>query len=367
MNKLLNLVLSGGGIKGLAYSGVFDVAERRGFRFANIGGVSAGAIAGTYLAAGFKAREIKKILKEFDFSKIEINRIERLVPAIPQYIKFYSREAEKKRYRGYDNVKSFLNQNNYTGSLRFGYNSSYRSNFFKNLHTFCTEGALCDGDYLEEWAYKTLKKRGIKTFGDLRYGIPTKYNPNAYKVRMTAVDINRVKIITLPDDLCYYGIEPDNFEVARAVRMSTAVPFVFKAVEIKYTTKKGNKKGIFVDGGVFDNFPEWLVPNYGRIKTIGFRLDGGECGLERPITALDIFIALIKSVHNIGIPYINNTGLKYANIDTSKVSFLDFSLSDEDAKYLYEQGVKSSEAFFDKYVKRSTQKNIWDRVYGFFK
>jgi len=52
-NRILNLVLGGGGIKGIAYVGVFTEAEKRGYKWANIAGVSAGALAGSYLAAGY--------------------------------------------------------------------------------------------------------------------------------------------------------------------------------------------------------------------------------------------------------------------------------------------------------------------------
>jgi len=40
---------------------------------------------------------------------------------------------------------------------------------------------------------------------------------------MTAVDANRGRIVVLPDDISYYGIDPDRLEVAKAVRMTEAV------------------------------------------------------------------------------------------------------------------------------------------------
>jgi len=32
---------------------------------------------------------------------------------------------------------------------------------------------------------------------------------------MTAVDANRGRIVVLPDDISYYGIDPDRLEVAK--------------------------------------------------------------------------------------------------------------------------------------------------------
>jgi len=46
--------------------------------------------------------------------------------------------------------------------------TGYRRNLLKNIVTYSKEGCLFDGDYLEEWVYKTLKRKGIKTFADLR-------------------------------------------------------------------------------------------------------------------------------------------------------------------------------------------------------
>ena len=46
----------------------------------------------------------------------------------------------------------------------------YRANLMKTIITYYKNGYLFDGDYLEEWVYNVLLKRGIKTFGDLRYG-----------------------------------------------------------------------------------------------------------------------------------------------------------------------------------------------------
>lgn len=37
----------------------------------------------------------------------------------------------------------------------------------------------------------------------------------------------------LPDDLVLYGIEPDSFEVAKAVRMSCSIPYFFDPVILR--------------------------------------------------------------------------------------------------------------------------------------
>ena len=86
-NSILNLVLGGGGIKGIAYAGVFTEAEKRRYKWGNIAGVSAGALAGSYLAAGYTAEEITDIMHKFDFSKIDILKNPTTIKLLAQQIK----------------------------------------------------------------------------------------------------------------------------------------------------------------------------------------------------------------------------------------------------------------------------------------
>src|SRR4051812_30573018 len=59
-----NLVLEGGGIRGIAYTGAFEVLEQHHMldSVRNIAGTSVGAVAGSLLSAGYKAQEIKELM-----------------------------------------------------------------------------------------------------------------------------------------------------------------------------------------------------------------------------------------------------------------------------------------------------------------
>lgn len=344
--KMMNLALSGGGIKGIAYAGVLDVAEREGIKWGNIAGVSAGALVGAYSSAGFSARELKGMLDDFDFSKIEIGKIEKKVAAVSHYSEFL--QSYRGQVRDEDTIMEIFLRSPVFSSSR-GTNSAaaevcgLRGGFFENIITLSKEGCLCDGDYLEEWVYKMLAKKGVKTFADLRGGIADRKNPRGYKVRMTAVDSIRAKVVVLPDDIGFYGIDPDKLEVCRAVRMSTCVPFAFKPVEIKKTEHTGTKTYYIVDGGVLDNFPSWLLDCKDINKIAGFRLVGNE---KKKIismdTPLNIMKALINHVHDSGVEK-ELPKLKYmGDINTADVSFLDFNLDQEDKLYLYNSGVKTA-------------------------
>ncbi|MCX7747627.1 MAG: patatin-like phospholipase family protein [Clostridia bacterium] len=349
---MFNLILGGGGVKGIAYVGVFEAAERRGYEFLNIAGVSAGSLAGSIKAAGYKAVELGRILKDFNFGNIKMEEIKKKVPVVERYLNFVRVYGD---YRG-SNVEYFLSQNYLPGMNRYGgiyagYRD-YRGNILNNIITYSNEGCLFDGDYLEEWVYKVLAAKGIRVFGDVRTQSKDQLNPRGYKIRMTAFDATRAKVIVLPDDIAFYGSDPDKLEISKAVRMSTSVPFAFKPVQI--TSTQGNKYNL-VDGGVFDNLPFWLVEE--RKKTLIFRMYGEKklISIDTPLNALKF---LISKVHDLGIPTKNdNIHLQnMAEIDASKVSFLDFDLSDKDKDYLIDEGRKAGNILFDRLEGISTKK-----------
>ena len=345
----LNLVLSWGGIKGIAYIGMLDILEKRGFSIANIAGVSAGALVGSLIGAGYKSDELLTIMSEFDFKGIEINNIEKKVPVVEEYLRY----TRKNRIKPPDSIFNFLNmeyinQRNKEGSLISDI-SEYRGSLLKSIINYSKQGFLLDGDYLEEWLAQALRRKGIRTFADLRGGAVDKQNPNGYKVRMTAVDATRNTIIKIPDDLTYYGYIPDNVEVAMAVRMSTCVPFAFKPVELR--AKEGDPAKVYniIDGGVLDNFPYWLLDCSSYKYTAGFRLGSGKKKLFSLTTPLVVYKMIVSIIRDLGIPK-NTCKLKNISIiNTGKISFLDFKLSEKDRMFLYRSGRNSAEKFMNLY------------------
>src|SRR5919202_4371452 len=67
----VDLVLEGGGVKGIGLTGAFAVLEERGYEPQNIAGTSAGAITAALLAAGYSSAEIKDIVFDLDFRQFE--------------------------------------------------------------------------------------------------------------------------------------------------------------------------------------------------------------------------------------------------------------------------------------------------------
>lgn len=340
----------------MAYAGVFEIAQKRGYKFANITGVSVGGVAGVCAAAGLKTQEMLKIIDEFSLPKVDSDKIPEKVPAVKRVMKVINKSVKHDE----NIIKSFLLMGEDADLTDFAdlYEKlldlkDYRMNLIKNILEYSKKGSLFDGDYLEEWMAKLLARKGIRTFADLRGGVKDAKNPNGYKVRMTAVDCNRMKVIVLPDDISYYGIDPDKLEVAKAIRMTTCVPFAFKPVEIKRNDGDKIKTHYIVDGGVFDRLPSWLLENSEKCPVVAFVLEGkGDKGLFSINTPLAVFKALVSAVHDIGIPKNWDSGLKYVGkIDVGDIHALDFDIDKDKRKYLYESGKKTALSLFNELEK----------------
>jgi NTE family protein len=75
MTPKIGIALSGGGVKGFAHLGVLKALEEKGIEADVLAGVSAGAIVGSFIAAGKKPSEVMELINEsdfFDFAKLSL-------------------------------------------------------------------------------------------------------------------------------------------------------------------------------------------------------------------------------------------------------------------------------------------------------
>ena len=75
MAPKIGIALSGGGVKGFAHLGVLKALEEKGIEADILAGISAGAIVGSFIAAGKKPTEVMELINEndfFDFAKLGI-------------------------------------------------------------------------------------------------------------------------------------------------------------------------------------------------------------------------------------------------------------------------------------------------------
>ena len=158
-------------------------------------------------------------------------------------------------------------------------------------------------------------------------------------------------MIVLPDDLKDYGIHPDYFEVARAVRMSISIPYFFDPVIMK--------RNYVVDGGILSDFPMWIfdnemIKNGGEklIPTIGYQLVGktphAKNEINGPLSMLQRSLATMMGAHD--ERYIDKKyRYRTVKIDASSVGTVHFDITREQSLGLYESGVRAAEEFFNKW------------------
>ena len=69
--KLADLVLEGGGVKGVGLAGAYVALREAGYTAANVAGTSAGAITAAFIAADFPPEELERIVMELDYRQFE--------------------------------------------------------------------------------------------------------------------------------------------------------------------------------------------------------------------------------------------------------------------------------------------------------
>lgn len=284
-------VFSGGGIKGLALIGAYEVVEQKGFQFTRVAGTSAGSIVAAFVAAKYTSKEIAELLEDLDLS-IFMDERKRLIPfPIAKWFYVY-----------------------------------WKLGLYK-------------GNTLEKWLEEKLLKKGLRTFAD----IPPQ------TLRFIASDITNGLMLILPDDLPKYGINPQTFSIAKAIRMSCSLPYFFEPVVL------GSKqyKSYIVDGGVLSNFPMWLFDQENVLKTrpvLGIKLSHhiSEHPKHKIKNAIDLFGAMfetMKDAHD--SRYISRKHEKnIIFIPTEGIVSTEFALTKEKKDILMQHGRDCAIKFF---------------------
>jgi NTE family protein len=315
--KPADLVLSGGGVKGIGLVGAVVALMDAGYRVQRVSGTSAGSIVGAVVAAAsmgdqLSPEEVKDLALQLDYHKFtDPGLLERLPVLGPSWAVL----------RG-------------TGIYK--------------------------GDYAHEWVRSQLMNLGVRTFGDLAIrddGLPAEQR---YKLAVTVSDVTTGQLVRLPWDYRrVYGLDPDEQSVADAVRASMAIPFFFQPATL---TASDGLMSTLVDGGILSNFPidsldrtdgrkpRWpsfgvtVLPNLpeGNDKVIPalapLRLLGAPHLLEDVITT-----ALVgRDQAYLNQPWVDARTIR---VDSTDVGFLDFDISDNEIEALYAKGYAAAEKF----------------------
>jgi len=203
-----DLVLEGGGIKGLGLVGAVLRLLQEGYSFPRVAGTSAGAIVAALLAAGITADKLVDVMDRLEYARVP----DHSPPGIPV--------------------------------------------ISEGLSLLRKRGAY-EGDYVREFLYEELKQLGVTTFSQLRRS-DSRADRNLapyqrYRLVVMATDVTRGRLLRLPWDYRLLNLEPDEQLVADAVRASMSIPLYFEPVTIRDGTT--GEQTTLVDGGVLSNFP----------------------------------------------------------------------------------------------------------------
>jgi len=305
-----DLVLEGGGVKGIALVGAVTALADVGYSFPRIAGSSAGAVVASLTAALQAAGE-------------PLDRLTELVGSLD-----YRRLRDPGRLGRLPVVGRPL--------------------------ALLVHDGLYEGRYLEDFLTGALCDLGVRTFGDLRLpaddpaaeGLAPE---RAYRLVVTVSDLSRQRLSRLPWDLPDYGV--DDLPVARAVRASAAIPFFFRPV--RQPTPLG--PATWVDGGLLSNFPVALFDRPdtvdARWPTFGVRLT------TRPPTTPVVrsvegpfgiaLAALDTLLTDQGNAYLEDecTVERTVFVPTPDISIVDFDLEPTAAQELYASGRAAAEQF----------------------
>lgn len=288
-----DLVCKGGGVKGIALVGALSYFEEQGYTWKRVAGTSVGAIVASLVAVGYSANEIKDIMYDLDYNKFaDKNKLQSIPLVGPAASLFLS----------------------------------------KGLHS---------GDYIENFLSKKFEQKGKKYFKDI-------YIHNKSKLKVIATDVTRHKLITLPDNLVEYNINPLNFEIAKAVRMSLSIPFFYEPIVLN----TGKKSCYIVDGGLLSNFPIWIfdVTDRPRWPTFGLNLYNN---IQKPDNNPNGFIPFLIDVVETSLStseeiyFKDCDAIRIVNIPTLGINTVNFDISKEQMKSLFNSGYISAKSFLE--------------------
>jgi NTE family protein len=322
-------VFEGGGVRGIAFAGAVEEAEKRGYQWHNIAGTSAGAIVAALLAADYKAKDIEEIMLGMDFKELKDTGWED---------EFSKRLLFLLRYLP-----------------RIGEYTPYALSIFKDLGIF-------EGKRFQELMESHLAKKKIYTYKDLVLDEYKDEREYRYRLRVIASDLTTGEMLVLPDDIEKFGMEPDELSVALSVRMSMSIPIFFEPVQLY--NKKTKQKHTIVDGGILSNYPIWLFDTpAGEVPawpTFGFNLyepnpdeDKRPDPLREKPKEIKDPIGMVSAIWN---SMFSATDRRYVSkrhwartipICTLGVKTTEFALDDNMKQRLLDSGREGARAFFE--------------------
>ncbi len=308
--KPVDIVLEGGGVKGIALLGAVLTLYDEGYWFPRIAGTSAGAIVASLVAS-------------YQKDKRDLHELVEVMYDVP-YARFASEPWPQRA----------------TGKLG-------------DYVEFILHEGMHKTDPLVEWLRPVLEARRVETFADLALDdAETSLEPyQRYAIVVHTSDVSRKVLVRLPWDYTQYGLAADRQPVVEAVRASMAIPFFFRPVQL--ATSRGQVT--WVDGGLLSNFPITAFDRTdgkpGRWPTWGIKLSSAPSAAEpdKPVnTALEVAVHCLETLtsewnrYNLDAEGVNRRTIY---VDTSGFSSRDFGLDRTAQTTLLNRGQAAAQAF----------------------
>lgn len=312
-----DLVLSGGGVKGIGLVGAVVALKDAGYAIERISGTSAGSLVGAVVAAAEQHNELTSA------------QLKELALSVPYH-----------KFRDSGPIERIPMVGTAWGLLR--------------------ETGIYRGDFAYDWIRSELKNLGVKTFGDLAVVDDRLLPERRYRFVATVTDVTTGQLVRLPWDYRrVYGLDPDEQLVADAVRASMSIPFLFHPVTLK--TAAGQPCTL-VDGGVLSNFPidsfdrpdgaeprwptfgvtvvpylpapsaEQLIPGLGMLR----------CGEPTFLESLLTTMLVGHDQAHLSLPWVK---VRAIQVDSTDVGVLDFDITRNEAEALYDKGYAATTEF----------------------
>jgi len=307
-----DLVFEGGGVKGIGLAGAYSALCERGVGPKRVAGTSAGAITAALVAAGYSAEELDEILLEVPFASFKDTAWEDRIPIVGHPL------------------------------------------------SVLLQRGIYEGGFFREWMRGLLAAKGVRTFGQLADPEATELKER-YRLKVIVSDVTHRRLLVLPDDAASLGIEPDDLEVAYAVRMSMSIPIFFEPV--MHRNPRTGVDHLIVDGGMLSNFPVWLFdadkgepprwPTFGMLLVEGdpkvpvaHRVEGRQSG-----SIIDYIKALASTMMEAHDRlYLEKaTFVRTIPIPTLGVSTTEFDITPARVRAIYESGRRAAFDFLDRW------------------
>ena len=312
IDKLINGIFQGSGIKHIAFVGAACCFEDNGYIWNRLGGTSGGSIVAALLAVGYTAKELKSFYFDNDLTS----------------------------YLTKDKLQSIPILGKPLGLL-----------FETSIYT--TDGIEKELDSL-------FGNKGKHYFKDILINQKS-------RLRIVTSDISTFQELVIPNELKKRGFTsaPLDFSIAKAVCMSIARPYFLKPIKL-YDEK--NKLHIIVDGGLISNFPldAFKIEASSPYKTIGFMSDshspsktiGGKINVIS-FTEDIVTTALEQNDYVCDVYYKNS---QIIEIPTFNIPLTKLSLSKAEKEKLFHSGYASAEKFIKNMEASESDKKSIERL-----